>query len=279
MKISSFPLAAVLTAGIISLPILFNTQTDAAGADDGGISFGGSPTLLKGHASVAMKNEVVTMNIGKEEINVDCRFLFHNDGADSTVRVGFPDTGEGSMEPYQGEDKIPTGKDLQATFLAYDSWVDGKKVATQLVPTKDRSLYWHAKTVLFKGGKDCQIRDTYRLLPGGQVTSDNGVYQLTYYVLHTGSSWKGPIGKATIIVNFAPDVIQAPIKLRSRSSFKVKSLDEIKWATLPKGTVIYEGPCQPKLTGNTLTFTANNLKPSAKDDIHLYYNYKKVENN
>jgi len=258
--------------------LLLACIASASRADDGGISFGGSPHLLKGHASVAMKNEVVTMDVGKEKIKVDCKFLFHNSGPDSTVRVGFPDQGEGSMEPYQGEDVRPKGKDLKATFLTYDSWVDGKKVQTELVPTDDRTLFWHAKTVNFKANKDCAIRDVYTLMPGAQVTNENGMYQQTSYVLHTGASWHGPIGRAEIIVNFDPAVIGGPIKLKAYSSLPVKKFYELKWSTLPAGTVIYDGPCAPKLEGNTLRFVVNNLKPTKKDDVHLYYAYRKLAN-
>ena len=74
----------------------------AARADDGGISFGGSPHLLKGHATVAMKSEVVKMDVHDKVIKVDCRFLFHNSGPACTVRMGFPDEGTGAAEPYQG---------------------------------------------------------------------------------------------------------------------------------------------------------------------------------
>lgn len=258
--------------------LLLAAIASASRADDGGISFGGSPHLLKGHASVAMKNEVVTLDIGKEKIKVDCRFLFHNSGPDCTVRVGFPDRGEGSMEPYQGEDVRPKGKDLKATFLSYDSWVDGKKVPTELVPTDDRTLFWHAKNVTFKANKDCAIRDVYTVPPGAQVTNENGMYQQTSYVLHTGASWHGPIGRAEVVVNFDPAVIGAPIKLKALSSLPVKKFYELKWSTLPAGTVIYDGPCPPKLEGNTIRFIATNLKPTEKDDVHLYYAYRQLKN-
>lgn len=256
---------------------LLAASTSKAGADDGGISFGGSPHLLKGHATVAMKDEVVTMTIGKEEIKVDCRFIFQNKGPTCTVRMGFPDEGQGSSEPYQGEE-VPKGPGLKATFLTYDSWVDGKKVPTKLIPTKDRSLYWHSKTVKFKANSDCLIRDVYTLAPGAQVTSENGLYQQTSYVLHTGASWRGPIGKAEIIVKFEPSALPGPIKLKELKSLPGGSLDDLKWSALPVGTVIYQGPCKPVLTGNTLRFSCRNLKPTKKDDIRLYYSYHALTN-
>jgi hypothetical protein len=263
-------LSVIISAFALSLAAL------KASADDGGISFGGNPHLLKGHATVAMKDEVVKMDVHEKEIKVDCKFLFHNGGPACTVRVGFPDEGLGASEPYQG-DPVPK-KNLHATFLTYQSWVDGKKVPTELIPTDDRSLYWHAKTVTFKANSDCVIRDVYTLPPGGQVTSENGMHQQTYYVLSTGASWHGPIGRAEIIVNFDPDVVHAPINLKALKSLPDPSFEHLKWSTLPEGTVIYEGPSAPKQDGNTLHFVRTNFVPTNNDDVHLYYGYRKLTN-
>lgn len=246
------------------------------GADDGGISFGGSPHLLNGHRSVSMKSELVNIDIHKEIIKVDCKFVFHNSGPTCTVRMGFPDQGLGSEEPYQGEPLLKTG--LKASFLSYDSFVDGKQVPTQLVPTNDRSLYWHAKNVTCKGKADCLVRDVYTLRPGAQVTSENGLYQQTSYILHTGSSWHGPIGKADINIKFAPDAVTVPIKVGSLSAFADHDLSHLKWSKLPAGTVVFEGPSVPKVQGQTMHFTLAKFTPRKKDDIRVYYAYKPLTN-
>lgn len=259
---------------------LFCLLTLAVGvkADDGGISFGGSPHLLKGHSSVTMESEVVSIDIHDKVIKVDCLFLFHNHGPKCIVRMGFPDEGLGASEPYQGF-PVPKGPGLKATFLTYDSWVDGKKVPTKLVPTDDRSLYWHAKTVTFNANSDCKIRDVYTLPPGAQVTSENGMYNQTYYVLHTGASWHGPIGKAQINVKFGPDVLPQPIHLIATGALpEGQKFPDLKWSKLPTGTVIYDGPSEPKVDGKTLSFTKTNFSPSEKDDVRLFYGYRQLTN-
>jgi hypothetical protein len=248
-----------------------------ANADDGGISFGGSPHLLSTHSSVSMQSEVVQMDIHKDLINVDCKFVFHNSGPASTVRMGFPDQGLGAEEPYEGE-PVPTGPNLKATFLSYESYVDGKKVPTKLVPTNDRSLYWHTKVVTFKANSDCIIRDVYTLHPGQQLTSENAAYKQTSYTLHTGASWHGPIGKADIDIHFAPDVVPKGIHLKAFKSLSDKQLQHLKWSQLPEGTVIYDGLNEPKLKGETISFAGTNLEPTTKDDIHLYYGFYKLTN-
>jgi hypothetical protein len=247
-------------------------------ADDGGISFGGSPHLLKGHSTVTMESEIVTIDVHDKVIKVDCQFKFHNHGPKCTVRMGFPDQGLGASEPYQGF-PVPKGPNLKATFLTYDSYVDGKKVPTKLVPTDDRSLYWHTKMVTFKANSDCNIRDVYTLPPGGQVTSENGLYKQTYYVLHTGASWHGPIGRAEIIVKFAPDAFSAPIHLIASSSLPGgNNLSGVKWSQLPAGTVVYDGPSEPKVEGQSLRFLRTNFRPEKKDDVCLYYAYRPLTN-
>jgi hypothetical protein len=245
-------------------------------ADDGGISFGGSPHLLSGHPSVSMQSEAVTMDIHKDLIKVECNFVFHNSGPACTVRVGFPDQGLGAAEPYQG-DPLPT-HNLKATFLTYESYVNGKKVPTKLIPTNDRGLFWHTKIVNFKGKSDCLIRDVYTLKPGEQVTDENGAYQQTSYVLHTGASWHGPIGKAELTLKFAPDTVSGPIQLKSLESIPKQDISHLKWSQLPAGTVVYDGLCEPKLDGQTLRFYKENFTPTKKDDIHVCYAFRKLTN-
>jgi hypothetical protein len=249
----------------------------SARADDGGISFGGSPHLMSGHASVAMQSEVVHMDIGDKQIKVDCQFVFHNSGPAATVRMGFPDQGKGAAEPYQGDPLPPLSK-LKATFITYDSYVDGKKVPTKLIPGSDREHFWHTKTVTFKANSDCHIHDVYTLEPGAQMTSENGMYRQTSYTLHTGSSWHGPIGSADIIVTFAPDVMQAPIELMPLSSVPKKDPEEMKWTEQPNGLVVYDGPCKPTVDGLTLRFSKKSFRPTNNDDIFLCYGFKKVTN-
>ncbi len=265
-----------LIYGCLSALFVVSSTFAPTSADDGGISFGGSPHLLSGHPSVAMKSEAVKIDVHPDLISVDCKFVFHNSGPTCSVRVGFPDQGLGAEEPYQGE-PLPT-KGLKATFMTYESYIDGKKVPTKLVPTNDRGLFWHTKNVTFKGKGDCLVHDVYTLKPGSQVTDENGMYQQTSYVLHTGASWHGPIGEATITINFAPQVMPGPINLKSLASIPNQDISRLKWSMQPAGTVIYEGMCEPKLEGQTLRFFKENFKPTKKDDIHICYAYRKLTN-
>jgi hypothetical protein len=132
--------------------------------------------------------------------------------------------------------------------------------------------------VTFKANSDCIIRDVYTLPPGAQVTSENGMYMQTYYVLHTGSSWHGPIEKAEIHVKFEPAALKPSIKLKALISLPGKDLAHLKWSQLPEGTVIYEGPSEPTVTGQTIKFVRTDFEPTEKDDVHVYYAWRKLTN-
>src|SRR4051794_11540766 len=89
-------LALLLCALPASLPVR---------ADDASISWGGAPRLLKGHRWVEMRSEVVRMTVGERRVHVDCRFVFENRGPACSVRMGFPDNGEGGYDEDDAEDR------------------------------------------------------------------------------------------------------------------------------------------------------------------------------
>ena len=133
----------------------------AAQANDGGIAYGGSPGLLKGHPSVSMQSEVINITIMDKKVSVDCEFVFKNEGDACTVRMGFPDVGEGSYDPDEesGEEVMKTPP--KTTFKSFVSYVNGKQVATELIRAKEEGQYWHSKTVNFPAHSTVKIRDVY----------------------------------------------------------------------------------------------------------------------
>src|SRR5262249_5131949 len=111
-----------------------------------------------------------------------------------------------------------------------------------------------------------------------QVTNENGLFMQTYYVLHTGASWHGPIGRAAVLVNFAPGTLKGPIRMMPINTLSEMKLQSLKWPTLPARTVVYEGPCKPVVQGRTLRFVRAEFRPEKKDDIHLHYAWRKLTN-
>ena len=259
---------AVLAVALSSFTGVF---TDAARANDGSIAWGGSPQLLSSHPSVAMQSEVIVMNIGKENVTVDCRFVFKNYGKATAVRMGFPDAGSGDTPHQDAFDNDVSAKRAHTAFTSFKSWVDGKAVKTQLIRADESQKSWHAKTVYFPALSTRIVRDLYTVPVGGQF-SRNRIYSQTSYTLHTGASWRGAIGRSEVIVNFintgGADILR-PLTLKAA---KAQYVDDVDWSKLPRGTILYRGPVAPTTKGRTLRFVRTNWNPRESDDIWLAFN-------
>jgi hypothetical protein len=229
-------------------------------ADDAALTTGGLPRMMTSHPSISMTCEVVKLTVHGETIDTDCTFWFTNSGSASTVNMGFPDFG---MFAYaQPSDTART------MFKKFQSYVDGKPVPTTLVLGKGPGEQWQTKMISFGKGATRVVHETYTTEVGG-VNSDFPV-AIAPYVIHTGSSWKGPIGMATVTVNFEPD------------SEVGKSLDVLYLSVLSKGAlkhvlkpggVVVLGMIRPRAVGPSLIFQRTSWKPSRTDDIMVAYRY------
>lgn len=252
--------------------VLSALTTNSARANDGGIAWGGSPKLLSNHPSVAMQSEVITMNVGKDNVTVDCRFVFKNYGRATTVRMGFPDEGSGDT-PHEADYQMMAPNKVATGFTSFKSWVDGVRVKTQLIHSNQSQMSWHAKSVYFPRSSTRIVRDLYTVPIGSQIGLRN-IYKQTSYTLHTGASWRGAIGRSTIIVNFINTGGANRLKPVSIRSLKAENdnIEFVDWKKLPRGTVIYKGNIKPTAKGRTLRFVRTNWNPTENDDIFLAFN-------
>ena len=233
-------------------------------ANDGALTFGGSPQLLKGHPTVAMESEVIRITVGEETVRADCSFVFKNSGPACTVRLGFPDEG------YDGNPTSPGG-----FFKGFRSYVDGKYVPTSLTtsgkPDDEDFRYWHVKDVKFAANGRHAIRDVYSVDIGGQIAV-RGFYNIAAYTLHTGASWRGNIGRSEIVVTFNRKVPHRPFVVKDATALG-KAMYELNWDTMPPATLYYQGPSRPTVQNNTLRFVRANWRPTNKDDIRLFFGH------
>ncbi len=259
------------------------TLTLASQANDGGIAYGGSPGLLNGHPSVTMSSEKILLIVGDKEVRVECDFVFTNSGKACTVRMGFPDEGYGASDPDEerSSDDNFMKSPPQTTFTSFRSSVNGKPVATKLIRTDTAGHYWHTKTVSFQANQALNIRDVYTQRIGGgiaEVGSKTGTVAEVGYILHTGASWHGPIGRSEVSVRFNTSRQVGPLKPVPVKDIAKKQTGETPSATevdrAPAGCVVWSGPCPPTVSGKTLTFIKTNWKPSKQDDIDLNYGYR-----
>lgn len=152
-------------------------------------------TVLAGeHKSIRMVREQIDMRIGQNDYVTDARFVFHNSGPTTTVRMGFPEGAGGDSD--FAEIKKTT------SFKEFETWVDGKRIkATRLISSAqpddfDFDAYW-VKSVRFARGQTRHVRVRYRSELGS--TSDQSNY---FFYDFTGGNWKGKVDESILRVTF-----------------------------------------------------------------------------
>jgi len=237
-----------------------------AAADNAALTSGGQPRMMDHHLSIAMESEIVRLVVHWDRVETDCSFVFANHGKACSVNMGFPDFGLWAYA--ESRQKTP-----HSMFKKYASFVDGKPARTKLVLGKDAGEQWQTKTVSFPANGKRIVREAYTTELGGIAGPQ--VWGVASYLLHTGASWKGNIGKATIVVTFAPDSeLAAPIDMVFNNLQKVGA-KTIEGQLKKRGGIIASGPTKPTIKGRTLTFAKQNWRPTDRDDIYIAFAYPK----
>ncbi len=175
-----------------ALTVLLVSLSVVACANDAAVrGVGGAVAPMDSHPSIRMVREKVDARIGRDDVKVRCEFVFKNEGPATTVKMGFPEWSWGdSARPI-----------VTTEFKSFKSWVDGKPVGTKLIPSaKGQSMEyeaWHVKDVRFGANQTRTVVDECISSLGG----DSMGASFFSYVLRTGKSWKGKIGKAVVTVD------------------------------------------------------------------------------
>lgn len=163
--------------------------------------------------TIQMESEEIIIKLGPKTYTVDAKFKFFNSGTTTDELVGFPKRGMGYWGMFNGT----------KPFIKFDTWVNdiktdfkeepdtstirGEAYLSDLIAkvqanetnsfflTDDR---WLVKRVTFASQKHTTTRVVYEakyqeLYGGGCLAA--------YYIYGTGTYWKGPIGKATFIID------------------------------------------------------------------------------
>ena len=151
----------------------------------------GSPGNFGKSKDIRMASEEVNIFLRPKSIHVRATFHFVNDGDAQTVTTAFPE----SMTDYQER-----ANNDPYSIIAFKAWVDGKQVPVIRVPTKRPSTQYSAvwlKQVPFeRHGKRtvvCEYEARYAAGLG---------FNMAYYVLQTGATWKGKIGDCRVHVDW-----------------------------------------------------------------------------
>jgi hypothetical protein len=160
--------------------------------DSAVVGIGGVIKPMENHPSIVLRSHMVKVKITPEYADVDCTFVLHNTGKATRVLIGFPESGGGDIVvPKMG-------------FEYFRSYVDGKRVQVRVQEQRrdvDPGGYfrWYLKRVRFGAGQTRVIRNVYRA-PLGAISTGHDFFD---YILTTGASWKGKIGRSDIIVELS----------------------------------------------------------------------------
>jgi hypothetical protein len=240
---------------------LLLSGTAIANADNAALTTGGLPKMMKAHPSIRMAAETVDLFVHKNTIETVCTFTFVNDGPACTVNMGFPDFG---LWAYASTPKPP-----RSMFKKFQSFVDGKSVKTKLIPGALPGEQWQTKLVSFQAKSKRIIRETYTTELGG--VADQETLGAASYLLHTGSSWKGNIGRAVVTVTFAPDSELIPPFVIDPDA--IKSHSTLMAHMAKPGAIVSTSRIKPQISGASLIFTRENWRPTKEDDILVFFHY------
>lgn len=227
-------------------------------ANDGWISHGGTPHLMSAKGNVSMVSENIIIDIKKNLVTVDCRFQFKNHGPACSLRMGFPDDSHGMAH--------------EGTFLTYRSYVDNIEVPTEVEKADKPDRVWHSKTVDFAEGQERAVHDIYTVKPGMKAARPRGAVKQVVYLTNTASSWDGPVKQMDITAIF--DELPGPINALAWQDLpKDKDLEQLNWSRVSRNTVVYGGPSRGVVSGKSLQFHAENIRPTEKQDVVLFFRY------
>ncbi len=201
--------ASIAVLGTITL-----LTTVGMGWSDDGVVFatGGTARLMSSHASVRMVREEVRIKLYPDRAEVDCSFVFKNEGKATTVQIGFPETLQGGTD---------TSAQTAPKLRNFRAYLDGQPVSYRILKASERRgeygiAYWYVRTVHFAAGQQRTTRVTYSAELGG----DSVGRRFFPYVLRTGASWKGSIGYGRIVIDGRSLQPDYAVEIRDNGEFR-----------------------------------------------------------
>lgn len=207
---------------------------------------------------IVMQEEVVNITLSRKGAKVECVYVFHNTSSAQTVVMGFP----GIL----GEEESPVKK-----FKAY---VNGKPVKVEkkeISEEGDNQTYriWYTHKVSFKAGETKVVKNTflspYSGVPVGTLPGTNESFVINYfeYILETGNTWKGKIGKVKINVKVTGDLTLNDL---------IAPADDWE-GRYKKGDYAISPPGFKILEPDKIYWEFRNLEPTKKNNILICYYY------
>lgn len=197
---------------------------------------------------IRMVSESVTVRLSQQTARVTCLFVLANEGGSQRVRIGFPEETFGDVSE----------RGLIRWFRSYvnDRPVAVKRVVIEPVDSGGTFAWW-IKEVAFARGETKRIRNEYEI----QLSENVLGIRWFSYILRTGASWKGRIGRATVTVDLGPVDPRTVIGLGT----KPRGPEEAEMRLTPAGAT---------LSGRTLRWQFTNFEPTRGHDVLVAWRFR-----
>jgi hypothetical protein len=194
----------------------------AARADDGSVTEirdGRGRVVLvvpRQHATVQLRAERVVfvpifdrrLSKGLPLVVVSAWFELHNPGPATKLKIGFPELRARWVKEYSTIETDYKDRKIVSTRLPtikqFHAWAGGERLAVKAHPGEGKYRRWFTFSVPLGAGKSVRIHNVYLVRVGAFKHEDSECnekerYWLDY-VLHTGATWSGPIGRGEILL-------------------------------------------------------------------------------
>lgn len=234
---------------LLALFMAISCFPNTAKADDSSLIGGTAGTVYPIYdTQVEMEEEIIDITVRDGCSFVSCQFFFHNTGDRTRLLMGFP-TGRHFEKP--DKDSEGPEDEYETNLNWFRTFIHGKRV-----PVKIRSglkpegnnlggLYfsqWHTWKAALGKGERLKVVNKYWMV-NTQPVLGSGSEQINY-VLRSGSTWKGPIGKVTV-----------------RMKFEGYNAAGLEFEEMQPSYIKKDG---------TIVWTAENIEP--REDIEVFYN-------
>ncbi|MBK8015019.1 MAG: hypothetical protein IPK13_27180 [Deltaproteobacteria bacterium] len=235
------------------------------------------PSAKRKPPAVRMEEEEVTISLYPLFAIVRATFVMKNTGATFNDEIGFPGAG------------VPVGGQFAAhvALRGFRAWIDGKaaKTAERLIRneyafgppkrgggryTRTREETWHVFTAHIPKRKSVTITVEYAVLSEQHDVPDAQPLAKMHYILHTGRSWKGPIGSGVVRIVAEEGVDPASISTVNHAFRGLSNTTKYEPFVLPKGA---------SRTDNGFEWKFTQLSPTEKDDLEIVYRVDEAARN
>lgn len=197
-RIFSFLLAVCFA--VVLFPI-------TAYADDATLGGTGITVFPISDTEVEMEEEIIDIVVRDDCSYVTCQFFFHNTGSSTNLLVGFPTQYPGVYESQDELDEEMEDDYYDEMYVTQLNWfrtfVNGERVRVTvkkgLKPEGNNTdeLYfpqWYTWRMHFNADERVKVVNKYWM----QNSSGGEDSEWISYILRSGATWKGPIGKITV---------------------------------------------------------------------------------